>query len=61
MKCPLCNTEAFIQASRHVIEGDNDSETETKLFIEQDLVCRNKNCSNHGEIVKTIRHPLKIG
>lgn len=60
MKCPLCNVEMAINASRYKVDGDNSSETETKLYIEQDIVCRNKNCTNFGKVVKTIKNPLQL-
>lgn len=61
MKCPLCDTEAYIKASRYVVEGDNDSEEETKLFNEQEVACRNKNCKNYGIVIHTFKNPIKLG
>ena len=61
MKCPLCNTEAFIKASKYVVEGDSAANEETKLFIEQSMVCRNPNCKNYGEVIHTYKNPIKIG
>ena len=61
MKCPLCQVEMRISRSRNVVENDDTPDTPTKLFVEQELVCFNKNCANHGKIVKTIRNEVPIG
>lgn len=61
MKCPLCKLEGRIVASRYVIEGDNSKDTETKLFIEQDIKCVNKNCNNNDKIFETVKNPLNLG
>lgn len=50
-----------ISRSRNVVENDDTPDTPTKLFVEQELVCFNKNCANHGKIVKTIRNEVPIG
>ena len=60
MKCPLCNTEAFIKDSRYVVEGDKTDTEEPKLFVEQDMECRNKKCSNYGTIIHTFKNPIKL-
>lgn len=53
MKCPLCNCELFIGNSKYVYE-DN------KLYMEQDMVCRNEKCSNHDKTVETEREELPL-
>lgn len=60
MKCPLCNIEMAIKSSRHVVVGDNSPDTDTKLFLEQELVCRNKNCPNHGKVVDKVKNPIQL-
>ena len=60
MKCPKCGIEMGIKSTRHRVENDNTPDKETKLFIEQDLVCRNKECTNYGSVVETIRNPVKL-
>lgn len=60
MKCPKCNIEMAITASRNVVVDDNTADKETKLYIEHDLSCRNRNCDNHGKVVKTTRNQLQI-
>lgn len=53
--------EALIKASKYVVEGDTSENEETKLFVEQDIACRNPKCTNNGMIIKTIKSPIKIG
>ena len=60
MVCPKCNVVAKIGATRYVTEGDNDPKTETKLFIEQQFVCRNPQCIECGKIIGTKRNRLKV-
>lgn len=60
MKCPLCSIEMAIKGSRHVVSGDKSPDEETKLYIEQDMTCRNKNCPNHGKVVDTARNEIQL-
>lgn len=60
MKCPLCNLEAHIKASRYVVENDDNNE-ETKLFLEQDIACMNSKCNNFNQKIHTFRNPIKLG
>lgn len=61
MKCPKCNLEMRIVKTRNILENDNTPDAETKLFVEQDLSCLNKNCSNFEKIVKTVKNEIPIG
>ena len=61
MKCPLCQVEMRISRSRNIVENDDTPDTETKLYVEQELVCMNKNCSNYEKAVKTVRNEIPIG
>lgn len=61
MKCPLCNTELRIKKSRNVIENDDTADRQTKLFIEFDMTCGNRNCSNYDTVVDTVRNEQPIG
>ena len=61
MKCPLCQVEMRISRSRNVIENDDTPDQETKLYIEQELMCLNKNCSNYEQVVETVKNELPIG
>lgn len=61
MKCPKCNLEMRIVKTRNILENDNTPDAETKLFVEQDLSCVNKNCSNFQQIVKTVKNEIPIG
>lgn len=60
MQCPLCNIETAIASSRYVIENDTTAEAETKLYIEQDMKCRNPNCSNYNKIINTVKNELPV-
>lgn len=61
MKCPLCQVEMRIIRSRNVVTNDDTPDTPTKLYVEQDLSCLNKNCGNYEKVVETIRNELPIG
>ena len=61
MQCPLCKTELRILKSRHVLENDDTPEQNTKLFIEMDMGCMNKECSNYKTVLETARNELPIG
>ena len=61
MKCPLCQVEMRISRSRNVVENDDTPDQETKLYIEQELMCLNKNCSNYEQVVETVKNELPIG
>ena len=49
-----------IKSTRYKTENDNTPDKETKLYIEQDMVCRNKECPNYGNVVDTIKNPVKL-
>lgn len=51
--CPKCKTILRISASRYVVRGD-------KLYMIQELSCRNPKCENDGKVVKTIEHELPV-
>jgi hypothetical protein len=51
--CPKCNTALRVSAGRYVLRDG-------KLFMVQDLVCRNPKCLNNGVVVKTIEHELPL-
>lgn len=61
MKCPLCNVEMRITKTRNILENDNTPDAETKLFVEQDMSCMNKDCSNFEKVVQTVRNEIPIG
>lgn len=61
MKCPICQVEMRICRSRNVVENDDTPDAPTKLFVEQDLMCRNKECQNFDKVVDTVRNELPIG
>lgn len=52
MLCPKCKVEMRAKASYH-IEGK-------KLFLWQQFFCRNRQCENYGQPVKTIKHEIPV-
>ena len=52
MLCPKCKVEMRAEASYH-IEGK-------KLFLWQQFFCRNRQCENYGQPVKTILHEIPV-
>ena len=60
MKCPSCDIEMAIKGSKNVVEGDTSADVETKLYVVQELTCRNKNCPKHGTIVKIIKNEIPL-
>ena len=58
MICPDCGIELKITKSRYVFENDDTPDKETKVFMEQDLECRNPQCRNYKQIVETERHEM---
>lgn len=60
MKCPLCQTEMIISRSRNTLENDDTPDIPTKLFIEQDLKCRNRECKNYDQVVDTVKTELPL-
>lgn len=61
MKCPLCQVELRISRSRNVVENDDTPDVPTKLYIEQDMTCLNKQCRNYEKVVETVKSELPIG
>lgn len=60
MKCPKCNIEAAIVATRYVTENDDTADKKTKLYIEQDMACRNPNCTENGNVIGVIRNEIEL-
>lgn len=61
MKCPLCNVELRIVRSRNMVEHDDTPDIPTKLYVDQDFKCVNKNCPNYDHVVETVRNEIPIG
>ena len=59
MLCPLCKTQMRITATRIVVTGDESPDTVTRVFIEQDLSCRNPACVQCGKVVETVKTQIK--
>ena len=52
MLCPRCRVEMRVQATRQeAFDG--------KIFAIQDLACRNKKCSEYGNILYTSKQERK--
>ncbi len=60
MLCPLCKVEMAISSSRYKVENDSSAEAETKLFMIQELTCRNQQCPNFRTVVETRKNPLQL-
>lgn len=60
MLCPLCKVEMAISSSRYKVENDTSAEAETKLFMVQELTCRNRQCPNFGNVVETRKNSLQL-
>ena len=61
MKCPVCQLELRIVRSRNVLENDDRPDATTKLYVEQDMSCLNKECRNYQKIIDTVRLEQPIG
>lgn len=61
MKCPLCQVEMRITKVRNVLENDDTPDAETKLFVEQELSCMNKQCSNYERVMETVKNEIPVG
>ena len=47
-----------ISSSNNVIEVDKET-LQPKLYLDQELSCRNKQCQNYQKVATKIRHPLQ--
>ena len=61
MKCPICQLEMRITRSRNIVTNDDTPDKPTKLYVEQEMSCMNKNCKNYNTVVETIRNEIPIG
>ena len=52
MTCPHCKTTAMIKGSHYLIRGE-------KLYLVQELMCRNPQCDHSGETIETIEHEIE--
>lgn len=60
MNCPYCKVQTIIKGSRYTVRGDDSPDTETELFLVQELMCRNPQCEHDGEVVQTIEHKIDL-
>lgn len=51
--CPKCKTLLRVMASKYVLRDG-------KLFMIQDMACRNPKCENNGVVVESIEHELPL-
>lgn len=49
--CPKCDTALRISATKYVLREIDDK---VKLFVVQELTCRNPACPNNGVVVDTV-------
>ncbi|MBC8529718.1 hypothetical protein H8699_09785 [Christensenellaceae bacterium NSJ-44] len=56
--CPSCRTALKIGKSYTRVEGDQSSETPTRVYLCQELYCRNPACpqAKGGQAVETVEH-----
>ena len=52
MVCPICSNLLRIASSRVKVTGDDDPETQTRVFVVQELVCRSRRCPNFWRVVE---------
>ncbi len=55
MICPLCGNELAITASRTLADRDDRPDLATRVWIEQELCCRNRSCAGWGRVQHTAR------
>lgn len=51
--CPKCKTLLRVGASKYILRDG-------KLFMIQEMVCRNDKCENNGQVVDTVEHELEL-
>lgn len=51
--CPRCKTLLRIVNTKYVVRDE-------KLFVVQELACRNPQCENNGQIVEKIEHEQPV-
>ena len=55
MKCPICGNEMAIAASRTCVDRDDRPDLATRVWVEQDLCCRNRSCPGWGRVQRRAR------
>ena len=55
MICPICGNEMAIAASRTCVDRDDRPDLATRVWVEQDLCCRNRSCSGWGRVKRRAR------
>ena len=56
MLCPVCGIQARIDRSYTQVEGDQSPDTTTRVYTVQEIVCRNPQCPQYGEIIETAKN-----
>lgn len=51
----------WIRGVRNILENDDTPDKKTRMFIEQDLECRNEGCTNYGKVIDTVRNEIPLG
>ena len=57
MKCPKCNVEMSIKTSKNILDVSGDN---PRLFRKSILTCRNKQCTNYGTDVESVKNELQL-
>lgn len=50
----------FIKSTSYAAENDNSADTQTRVFAEQSLTCRNPKCPNNGKVVEVVRTEIPL-
>ena len=61
MTCPLCKLDLRITKSWNKVVNDDTPDIPTKLYVVQELSCRNENCPNCDKVLDTKETELPIG
>ncbi len=50
-RCPLCKTELFLSRSYYTTENDHSVDLPTKVFLNVEQRCRNRQCTHYNRVV----------
>lgn len=59
MLCSKCGVELRNENGHYSFTGDDSPDIETKLWMNLDLVCRNKSCADYGKVQSTRQVEVK--
>ena len=61
MKCPVCQVELRITNTHLEVENDDTPNEQTRVFLYQDLTCKNRMCTNYDTVVDVAKSEMQIG